>query len=232
MAHYRNVTVNYHKIKFYLKRYSFKQTMKIKLLFLAVILSLSFVSAQKTNKIDCRITYLPSIKYDSATTIISKDLARKIDSLVALKTFKITFTENDIVKIKELYSKKSIDGTKIFDVSDSVYCQMLNEKQFTLHFNEIEKLPLKSIVDVLGSVIDGAPFRLTAITNNNTFKFENNFAGGPKFKELKNYLVFYTIYQETKFCGVSNKSAETYFSRDYFLKTLLHCIDRIEKSRL
>lgn len=202
--------------------------MKNKLQFLLFIILTSFIFGQKTNTIDCKITYLPSIKHDDFLINISKNQSKKIDSLIALKMFKITFTEADISKIKELYGKKSINGTKIYAVSDSAYFKILTEKQIIFNFQEIEALPVKSIVDIISNVVDGSPFRVIAKTRNNTFKFDNNLAGGLKFKELRNYLIFYSIYQNIKFCSSFNKDVEEYFSLEYLLKTLFRCIERIE----
>ncbi|MCS3871440.1 hypothetical protein J3D55_004356 [Chryseobacterium ginsenosidimutans] len=196
--------------------------------FLLFFLLSHFAFGQKINTIDCRIAYLPSIKYDNKTIQISKDQAKKIDSLISLKTFKITFTENDIAQIKELYNKKTFDGTKIYKISDSTYSKILSEKQIKLNFERIDTLPEKSIEDIITNVVDGAPFRLTAKTRKNKFLFENNFAGGFKFKELRKYLIFYSIYHNIEFCNPSNKIVKEYFSRENFLKTLIYCLTRIE----
>ncbi|MFN1216790.1 hypothetical protein ACKW6Q_07350 [Chryseobacterium kwangjuense] len=198
----------------------------IHLLFL-IIFSGS-VSGQRSNTIDCKITYLPSIKNDDKLIKISKQQAKKTDSLIALKSFKIKLSQDDINKFNELYNRKAFDGERIYKISDSTYSKILKNKEVELDLNLINTIGAKSILDLISGVIDGAPFTLTAKTSNNTFIFNDNFRGMPKLIELREYLIFYFIYQETKFCKPSNKLVEEYFSREKLLKNIMYSLTRIE----
>ncbi|MEJ5050477.1 hypothetical protein WH221_11595 [Chryseobacterium culicis] len=190
--------------------------MKTLLAIIFITVSHILVSGQSKNTVSCKITYLPTIRYENTSTKISKEQAQKIDSLIHLKSYKIAFSDNDLKMIKELYEKIDFQGNKIYKISESAFLTLLKEKEITIDFNSINSLSEKSITDLISSVIDGSPFTLTVSTKNNHLTFTNNFSGMPRVKELQKYLIFYSIYHELTFCKNDNELVKNYFWKERF----------------
>ncbi|WP_313090003.1 hypothetical protein [Chryseobacterium flavum] len=186
-----------------------------------------FVFSQNRNTIHCKITYLPTIKYENVSTKISKVQAKKIDSLIHLKSYKIDFSDDDLKMIKELYEKKDFQGNKIYKISESTFLTLLKQKEINIDFSRMNSAS-QSITDLLSSVIDGSPFILTASTKNNQFTFKDNFSGMPGLKELQKYLIFYSIYNEITFCKKNNELVKYYFGRKNLMKNVMHFMEKME----
>ncbi|MFZ4930360.1 hypothetical protein [Chryseobacterium sp. Mn2064] len=180
-----------------------------------------FVSGQNKNIISCKITYLPTIQYEDTSTEISKEQAKKIDSLIHLKSYTIDLNDNDLKMIKELYEHK---------ISESTFLKLRKEKEIIIDFNSIKLVSEKSITDLLSSVIDGSPFTLTANTKNSHLIYNDNFSGMPRLKELQKYLIFYAIYNELPFCRNDNELVKAYFERKNLIKNIMYFIMRQESS--
>ncbi|MFS4473949.1 hypothetical protein [Chryseobacterium sp. T20] len=202
--------------------------MKNLLTIIFIIISHAFVSGQNKNTISCKITYLPTISHENKSTKISKIQARKIDSLVHLKSYKIDLNDDDLKVIKELYEKNDFQGKKIYKISESTFLTLLKEKEITIDFDSINSVSEKSITDLISSVIDGSPFTLTVNTKNNQLTFTNNFSGMPRLKELREYLIFYSIYNEISFCKNDNELVKKYFERKNLMKNVMHFMEKME----
>ncbi|MBB6331814.1 hypothetical protein HNP24_002764 [Chryseobacterium sediminis] len=204
--------------------------MKNLLAIIFITVSHIFISGQNRNTINCKITYLPTIKHENTSTKISKIQAKKIDSLIQLKSYKIDFNDNDLKMIKELYDKEDFQGNKIHKISELAYLTLLKEKEITIDFDSINLFSEKSITDLISSMIDGSPFTLTVNTKNNQLTFTNNFSGIPRLKELQEYLIFYSIYNELIFCKNDNELVKNYFGRKNLMKNLIYFLERIESN--
>ncbi|MCS4303333.1 hypothetical protein [Chryseobacterium sp. BIGb0232] len=202
--------------------------MKILLSIIFITVSNIFVSGQNKNTISCKITYLPTIRYENTSTKISKKQAKKIDSLIHLKSYTIDLNDNDLKMIKELYEKNNFEGNKIYKISESAFLKLLKEKEIIIDFNSIKSISEKSITDLLSSVIDGAPFTLTANTKNSYLIYEDNFSGMPSLKKLQQYLIFYTIYNERTFCKNNNELVKNYFGRENLMKNMMYFMEKME----
>ena len=202
--------------------------MKTLLAIIFITVSHIFVLGQNKNTISCKITYLPTFRYENTSTKISKEQATKIDSLIHLKSYKINLSDNDIKMIKELYEQKDFEGNKIYKISESAFLKLLNEKEIIIDFNSIHSVSEKSITDLISSVIDGSPFTLTANTKNNHLTYEDNFFAMPIFRKLQKYLIFYTIYHEITFCKNDNKLVKDYFGRKNLMKNIIFFMGKLE----
>lgn len=202
--------------------------MKTLLAIIFITVSPIFVFGQNKNTISCKITYLPSFRYENTSTKISKEQAKKIDSLILLKSYKINLSDNDIKMIKELYEQNDFEGNKIYKISESAFLKLLNEKEIIIDFNSIDSVSEKSITDLISSVIDGSPFTLTANTKNNHLIYEDNFFAMPIFRKLQKYLIFYTIYHEITFCKNDNKLVKDYFGRKNLMKNIIYFMGKLE----
>ncbi|MFS4430419.1 hypothetical protein [Chryseobacterium sp. S90] len=187
-----------------------------------------FISGQNKNTINCKITYLPTIRHESTSTKISKIQAKKIDSLIHLKSYKVDLNDNDLKMLKELYDKEDFQGNKIYKISELTFLILLKEKEIIIDFDRINLFSEKSITDLISSVIDGSPFTLTLNTKNNQLTFTNNFSGMPRLKELREYLIFYSIYNELTFCGNDNELVKNYFGRKNLMKNLIYFMEKLE----
>lgn len=187
-----------------------------------------FISGQNRNTINCKITYLPTIRHESTSTKISKIQAKKIDSLIHLKSYKIDLNDNDLKMLKELYDKEDFQGNKIYKISELAFLTLLKEKEIIIDFDRINLFSEKSITDLISSVIDGSPFTLTLNTKNNQLIFTNNFSGMPRLKELQEYLIFYSIYNELTFCKNDNELVKNYFGRKNLMKNLIYFMEKLE----
>ncbi len=186
------------------------------------------VPGQKRNTINCKITYLPSIRYEDKSVKISKIQAKKIDSLINLKSYKINLTDDDLEMLKELYDKKDFSGNKMYPVSESAFLKLTRQKEINIDPETIRSLSEKSVTDLLSSVVDGSPFILTASTKNNRLTYKNNFSGIPGLKGLNQYLIFYFIYHEVTFCQNGNKLVSSYFERQNLMKNIMYFLVRME----
>ncbi|MDR3025895.1 hypothetical protein [Chryseobacterium sp.] len=187
-----------------------------------------FISGQNRNTINCKIAYLPTIRHENTSTKISKKQAKKIDSLIQLKSYKIDLNDNDLKMIKEFYDKKDFQGNKIHKISELAFLTLLKEKEITIDFDSINSFSEKSITDLISSVIDASPFTLILNTKNNQLTFTNNFSGMPRLKELREYLIFFSIYNELSFCKNDNELVKNYFGRKNLMKNLIYFLERIE----
>lgn len=204
-----------------------RKKMKNLLAIILITVSPIFVFSQNRNTINCKITYLPTIKYENTSTKISKVQAKKIDSLILLKSYKIDFSDDDLKMIKELYEKKDFQGNKIYKISESSFLTLLKQKEINIDFDGIN-LASQSITDLLSSVIDGSPFILTASTKNNQLIFKDNFSGMPGLKEFQEYLIFYFIYNEITFCKNNNELVKYYFGRGNLIKNMMYFMEKME----
>ncbi|MDW9379960.1 hypothetical protein [Chryseobacterium sp. JV558] len=202
--------------------------MKNLLTIIFITVSHILISGQNRNTINCKITYLPTIRHESTSTKISKIQAKKIDSLIQLKSYKIDLNDNDLKMIKELYDKEDFQGNKIHKISELAYLTLLKEKEVTIDFDSINSFSEKSITDLISSVIDGSPFTLKVNTKNNQLTFTNNFSGIPRLKELQEYLIFYSIYNELTFCKNDNELVKNYFGRRNLMKNLIYFMEKLE----
>lgn len=202
-----------------------KRIKNISLLFITLFSVLAY-----GQKINCQITYLPTIRSEDKLTRISKNQFAKIDSLISLENFQIDLSNQDMETLTELYNTRDFEGNRIYNMADSTFSKILIEKKIKLDFRLINKISEKSIIDLISGTIDGAPFILTIKTKNNNFQFINNFADGLTFKNIREYLIFYFIYKDLRFCKNDNKLVEDYFSTENMLKNLLYCISRIESN--
>ncbi|HCA08219.1 hypothetical protein [Chryseobacterium sp.] len=202
--------------------------MKILLSIIFITFSNIFISSQNKNTISCRITYLPTIQYEDTSVKISKEQAKKIDSLIHLKSYTIDLNDNDLKMIKEFYEKNDFKGNKIYKISESTFLKLLKEKQIIIDFNSIKSVSEKSITDLISSVIDGSPFTLIANTKNNHLIYEDNFSGMPRLKELHKYIIFYALYNERNFCKNNNELVKNYFGRKNLIKNIMYFIEKLE----
>lgn len=202
--------------------------MKSLLVTILIAVSPIFVFSQNRNTIRCKITYLPTIQHENTSTKISKIQAKKIDSLIHLKAYKIDLSDQDVKILKELYDKKDFKGNTIYKISESTFLTWIKQKEIKIDFNAINSVSEKSITDLLSSVIDGSPFILTVSTGNSQLTFKDNFSGMPGLKELQEYLIFYSIYNELTFCKNNNELVRNYFGKETLMKNMMYFIEKME----
>lgn len=202
--------------------------MKILISFIILLLSSSLFFTQKINTLKCTITYLPTIKNENDQTKFSKKEARKIDSLINLKTFEINLDKKFSEKFHKLYNEKDYKGKNLYILSDDILKKIKSENKIILNFNEIDSLNTKNFMDAISGVIDGAPFTLTAKTKINMIKFIDNLSAGPTLLNLREYLIFYYFFKEKQFCG-NTDLIRHYFSDENMLKYTLYGLLRIDQ---
>ncbi|MBB4807427.1 hypothetical protein HNP38_002733 [Chryseobacterium defluvii] len=202
--------------------------MKNLLTLILITISYILISGQNRNTINCKITYLPTIRYENKSTKISKQQAKKIDSLINLKSYKIDLSDNDLKMMKELYDKKDFQGNKIYKISESTFLTLLKQKEIIIDFNTINSISEKSITDLLSSIIDGSPFVIIITTQNHQLTYEDNFSGMPSLKELNKYLISYSIYNDVTFCKNDNKLVRNYFGKEGFIKNIMYFLEKTE----
>lgn len=190
--------------------------------------SSSLFFTQKNNTIDCRITFLPTVKNENNLTRFSKKDAVKIDSLINLKIFEIIFDHKLSQKFEEFSNQKDFKGNSLYNLSNDILKKIKSENKIILNLNEIDSLNKKNFMDVLSGVIDGAPFTLTAKTKINKLKFIDNLSAGPTLLNLREYLTFYYFFKEKQFCG-STDLIRHYFSDEIMLKYTLYGLLRIDQ---
>ncbi|MBO9692141.1 hypothetical protein [Chryseobacterium sp.] len=130
--------------------------------------------------------------------------------------------------MKELYDKKDFKGNTIYKISESTFLTWIKQKEIKIDFNAINSVSEKSITDLLSSVIDGSPFILTVSTGNSQLTFKDNFSGMPGLKELQEYLIFYSIYNELTFCKNNNELVRNYFGKETLMKNMMYFIEKME----
>lgn len=197
---------------------------------LIFLLISNLVFGQKVNSVQSTVVYLPGAKSVKDLTRFPKKYAPKIDSLISLKTFTVRLDKDDLDLFVSLSEKTDFQGGKRFDLKPETLRKVIEEKEITLVFDEIEEYASKDLVELIGGVIDGAPFFFIVRTQNNKFEFDDNLVGPLMMRSIRGYLIFEEIYNDLNFFK-NNNLVKEYFGRKKKIEGLIYVLSKVDEYR-
>jgi hypothetical protein len=135
-------------------------------------------------------------------------------------------TERDKDSLRKFLSDTLYNGDKLYKL-DSIQLSRYLEKD-TIEV-DMSVFQMDSINDFLqGVVIDGAPFRFQIMNitpDNDTIinSYQGNLFGGDRYRDLPNYLLYGSLYNETTI--FDELPFDEYFSRSNFLRVFLRYME-------
>jgi len=137
-----------------------------------------------------------------------------------------TLTKQDKDSLKVLLKEKVYGDEPKYKVSPELLDKYLENDLIRMDKSVFAKDSLSNLL--MGVVIDGAPFRFTikdiSMSNDTiTDYYSGNLFAGNRFRDLPKYLMYASIYQETKL--YEKFPFKEYFSRSNMLRVVLRYIE-------
>ncbi|MFK7783634.1 MAG: hypothetical protein AB8B56_00890 [Crocinitomicaceae bacterium] len=147
-------------------------------------------------------------------------------SLQTSNQIKFVLSEQDKDSLKVLSKEKAYGDEPKYKLSPELLDKYLKNNLIRMDKSVFAKDSLSNLS--VGIVIDGAPFRFTikhiSVSNDTiTDYYSGNLFGGNRFRDLPKYLMYASIYQQTKL--YHNLPFQEYFSRSNMLRVVLRYIE-------
>ncbi len=137
--------------------------------------------------------------------------------------FHITSADKD--SLRAFLKQRTYDGKPVYKLSVAQLEKHLNNDSIQVDMTVFEMDSLNGLFS--GMVIDGAPFRFQVVTTLNSksilHTYDGNLAGGDRYRDLGNHLIFSTINSEFEI--FKHLPLEDYFSRSNFLHAALRYLE-------